>query len=255
MAAKKTPLKSMTVLSLVVLVLTLLKDKLGWDATEGELEQWAEIVLYAISAIGVYVGRSKASGPLAHKPERKKLPAILLCSVLLPSAGCAWLFPQEQFENEKARVSTQIADQYRIYTAAVRTLSALHDTGDLTQQDLQDAKPYVLQAKSALDEAHAAAVEGDLDAAKKALDVYQRAYGHLETYLLTGGSAHDSGGNSTACESGIFDRRHRAGHYRAVARRRFDYRNSGSRRARESESRSRRSDTRFSWTRRRMIAA
>jgi len=88
MNRKRHDLQSMTVWGILVTLLTTLKQQIGWDLSDGQVEQYATIGLQLAGIAVAYFGR-KRIGDLRLLPE-SKAPLVAATAVLAAVfAGCA----------------------------------------------------------------------------------------------------------------------------------------------------------------------
>lgn len=74
MTNTKTPLQSTTVWGLIISLIMLLKDRLGWNLSEGDAEQIVNVGGQVVGLVIALVGRWRADKPLAVKDPPKDQP-------------------------------------------------------------------------------------------------------------------------------------------------------------------------------------
>lgn len=109
---------------------------------------------------------------------RKPLAFLILLTTIL-SSGCVTI----QYENETARLASQIADEYTVATVVIENVLTLHTAGILSDEDLQNLETPIDEHKRSLDSAKEALELGDTRQAKAHLDVVNRLSSLLNTYL------------------------------------------------------------------------
>lgn len=113
---------------------------------------------------------------------------LILCALLLPLTGCTLLHPTSTpaiFDSSRP-MADRIASGERVYTAALKNLTAARKNGLISDDQQREIKAIRQRASLAFDSAHLFSDAGDTNNAQAQLDIIQQSINDLQKYLEKG---------------------------------------------------------------------